>query len=197
MTEPSSVRLLYRVAHQLRYRELPELIEQRVTITSLETVEASLRELTRGWVAEDARLQHPEYVEGALVKYGLIDAQFGASKELLAHRTTLIGLDGMRACGFLPPRGRRWDADEMACGAGFAEELAEDLAADECVVKLMLRDGFPTGQPMEELRDEWNARGEFPTRLRIRPGYLPRELMVIDACATNARSVWFSKHFYL
>jgi hypothetical protein len=197
MTEVSTLRLLHRVAHGLRYRELTELIDRRVMITSLEMVEGALRGLTRGWVAEDARLQHPEYVEGAMVKYGLIDAQFAASNALLEHRTTMVGLEVMRACGFLPRRGERWEADEMACGVGFVEDLAADLAVGECVVKLMLRDGLSAEEHWEPLRAEWNESGSMPKELRIRAGYLPREMKVVDACVTNARSVWFSRHFYL
>jgi hypothetical protein len=103
----------------------------------------------------------------------------------------------MRACGFLPRRGERWEADEMACGVGFVGDLAEDLAEDRCMVKLMLRDGLSNEEHWEPLREERNATGSMPKTLRIRAGYLPREMTVVDACVTNACSVWFARHFYL
>ena len=85
----------------------------------------------------------------------------------------------------------------MACGVGFVEDLAEDLAGDRCVVKLMLRDGLSNEEHREPLREAWNETGSMPKQLRIRAGYLPREMTVVDACVTNASSVWFWKHFYL
>ncbi|HEY7426075.1 MAG TPA: hypothetical protein VH682_17725 [Gemmataceae bacterium] len=31
---------------------------------------------------------------------------------------------------------------------------------------------------------------------RVTPGYLPHPFRIVDACVTNASSVWLQKHFY-
>jgi hypothetical protein len=195
-TETPTWRSLYRVAHGLRYRELVDLIGRRVAIASLDTVEAALRALASRWLASGVVLHHPEHVEGALFKYGLIDAEFDASRALLEHEETIEGLDVMRACGFLPRRGVVWERDEVACGAAFAHELADDLAQGACVLKLMLKDDLPVEEHLGWLDDTMTRQGGRG-ELRLPAGYLPRELTVIDACVTNASFVWFNKHLYL
>jgi hypothetical protein len=50
------------------------------------------------------------------------------------------------------------------------------------------------GRPGEGARVE-GADGQVA--LRVPEGYLPRPFRVIDACLTNARSVWLWKHFYV
>jgi hypothetical protein len=196
-TEVATWRALYRVAHGLRYRELPELIGQRVTIRSPETAGESLRRLAGRWVTEAAVLRHPEIVEGTLFKYGMIDAELDAARGLLDHEATIVALEVMRECGFLPRRGVPWAADDVACGAGFAHELAEDLARGECLVKLWLRDDIPVEEHMQRLCTAADHGVNRPGRTSRAPGYLPRELTVTDACVTNASFVWFSRHLYL
>jgi hypothetical protein len=194
--EIPSWRALYRVAHGLRYRELADLIGHRITITSM-AVEDTLRGLASRWLMDDAALRAPGHVEGTLVKYGLIDAEFEASNRLLDHEDTIEGLDAMRACGFLPKRGEVWERDEVACGAAFAHELAEDLSEGTCLLKLMLQDDLGPEKHFQWTRDAVRHGLDHPAPLRLPPGYLPRELTVIDACATNASFVWFCKHLYL
>ncbi|HEY0478971.1 MAG TPA: hypothetical protein VGD37_15740 [Kofleriaceae bacterium] len=196
-TEVATWRALYRVAHGLRYRELPELIGQRVTITSPETTGESLRRLAGRWLAEGAVLRHPEIVEGTLFKYGMIDAELDAARGLLDHEATIVGLDVMRECGFLPRRGEPWAADDVACGAGFAHDLAGDLVKNEGIVKLWLRDDIPVDEHMQWLSTAVNHGVDRPGRFSLPSGYLPRELTVADACVTNASFVWFSRHLYL
>lgn len=196
-TEIPTWRALYRVAHDLRYRELSDLIGQRVTIASLAAVEAALRRVAKRWLASDAVMRQPRTAEGTLFKYGLIDAEFVASSRLLEDEDTIEGLDAMRACGFLPRRGVVWERDEVACGAAFAHELADDLAKGVCVLKLMLKDDLPVDGHMRWLQDAVNHGHDGSVPLRLPADYLPRELTVADACVTNAGFVWFSKHLYL
>jgi hypothetical protein len=63
--------------------------------------------------------------------------------------------------------------------------LAEEVATGRVFVNLFLEGGRPASTPAELVQ------------LRIPEGYLPRSFRVVDACVTNAASVWLWKHFYL
>lgn len=71
----------------------------------------------------------------------------------------------------------------MDCLSPFAREVG----AGACVLKVFLQD--PTATP-ERMR----AQRGGPS---ILAGYFPTELVVLDACVTNAPSVWFAKYFYI
>jgi hypothetical protein len=184
---------LLRIARELRYRPLPALIGRRVALASLASIEEVVRGLAWTYVPLDARWQPPEMLEGALAKYGLIDTELAAPEHLLDAPDTQRGLELLKQLGFLVSPEELAELTEAFGGDGGAfcfEQLIADLDTRSCVLKLFLQDEIEF--------DTRNARNK-PTRPRLNlpDNYFPRELVVIDACVTNAGFVWFHKHFYL
>jgi hypothetical protein len=188
MTDPR----VLRIARELRYRPLPALIGRRVEIASIASIEGMVRDLASLYLPFDARWQPPEMLEGALAKYGLIDTELSAPEHLLDIPDTQRGLELMRELGFLVSAEELAElAEALGDGGEFCfEQLIADLDARSCVLKLFLQD--------EIAFDARIARFKATALQLVLPvDYFPRELVVIDACVTNARFVWFNKHFYL
>jgi hypothetical protein len=151
----------------------------------------------RPWLGDGARMQSPEarYAELALIKYGLIDAELVGKRELIEDAGTLVGLEAMRECGFLPRRGERWKEEETEGGVEFLATLDEELIRDGCVLKLMLKDGLSTEAHLE--RATGVLGGATAAVKAAVAGILPREFMVEDACVTNSGYAWFARYFYV
>jgi hypothetical protein len=184
----SAIRLLLRLARELRYRPLAHLIGRRVRVDSLAGVELALAGL-----AGDVRWEANVHLEGALAKYGLVDARGAAPHAWLEHSGTLPGIATLRACGFVPARGERWEEHDLSDFGGanaLLEQLVEDLGERRCICKLMLRDDIPDAEHQARLMKA--KRG-----LRLPATYFPRTFEVVDACVTNSDFVWFARHFYL
>ncbi len=181
---------LLRLGRGLRYREIPELIGQRLFVDSVAAIEVAVRGLVP-WLSPDAAWGDSSS-ELALFKYGIADIELRVSPSLLDHPSTSTGLDVARRQGFLPRRGERWEEldDAIGCLAAFAE----DFDPASCVLKLFLRDNIPEREHMRWLMA---AARERPRSLALPVGYFPRELVVEDACVTNAGFIWFCTHFYL
>jgi hypothetical protein len=181
---------LFRLGRELRYRPMPALVGKTVGASSVADVERALGALVAPWVP-DAAFAGEERVELTLVKYGLVDVDFAAPAALLADAATLRGLPALRACGMLPKRGERWDAEEAEVGLACLSTLADGLGP--AVLKLYLEDDLP-----ERGRTWWIAAYEQTRRMPSLPeGYFPRTFTVLDACVTNAPGIWLAKHFYL
>ena len=94
------VTYLRKILRGLRYCSLPKLIDRRVEICSLETVEADIFAILGGDLPADSRLIEREHLEGAIAKYGIIDAEFSISNRHLAS-CSLIDSATLREFGFI------------------------------------------------------------------------------------------------
>jgi hypothetical protein len=190
-----TTRALYRLGRELRYRKLP-VIGQSLRITSLAEVEPVLRQLVAPWVTADAPWDGCELL-GGLAKYGLLDRWFTAPAALLDDPSTLVGAAALRENGLGGQREPDEDPEleEMtaAAEAGCLVDLATDLDAGTCLLKLFLEDDLPGEQHSKHLIESYRATGE----LSLPANYFPRAFVVTDACVTNASGIWFGKHFYL
>ena len=189
--------LLRKVAKELRYLLLTDIIGSRVTIHSIETIQADILHSLSPPLPATAVLERPEqrFLIGALIKYGLMDLTF-AIPEPIATGTDAPGILLLQQLGFvIAPKqhpavsadGAMW-SDDPTCLA----ELADSLNMHHFVVRLFLElppdtDGLP---PLDDPA-HWFAPFRLPT------SYFPKTFTVSDACMSNAGFVWFHKHFYV
>ena len=179
---------LRKILRGLRYCSLPKLIDRRLEICSLESVEADIFAILGGDLPADSRLVSPEriYLEGAMAKYGIIDAKFSIS---IRHLTACPSIDGttLRELGFvLSPEDKNSLAENVletdGEDVGLLDFLADDVENNEAMIKLFLR----------------AAESQSPRlSLKLAENYFPQTFVVEDACMTNSNNVWFNKHFYM
>jgi hypothetical protein len=175
--------LVRRVARGLRYRPLGQLVGRTVLVRDLDAIEEAVRVGLGDEFPVACRLDGPElvYRHGAVAKYGILDLRFSVLTDLLVGAASGVPL--LRELGFLPGESEQPlpVCDDPVC----LEMLAEEVAAGHVFVNLFLEGGRPEAAPGGS------------ERLRVPEGYLPRSFRVVDACVTNAASVWLWKHFYL
>jgi hypothetical protein len=180
--------LVKAVARSLRYRSLDHLIGRPVEIRDIGRVEEAVRSALGPDLPDGCRLAGPEpiYRHGAVAKYGILDLVFSVPGEMPIGDVR-GGLALLHDLGFLPggdgPQHRV--CDDPLC----LEMLQEELDEGRVWLLLFLEGGRPDGSRVED------ADGQVD--YRIPEGYLPRPFLVVDACLTNARSVWLWKHFYV
>lgn len=186
------------MGHTLRYRTVPELIGRMVVIKSLEEIDEVLRKLAGKWAAPQQRRDLAgDLAELTLLKHGLIDAELEAARGALEHAETLVGMEALRECGFVPKRGEQWTPEERRDAVGMATILAEDMVEGSGVLKLMLTDGGTSEAHIDFLLEELKAVGGDFSKLKLRAEVFPMELKVDDACVTNSLHVWCARYFYL
>ena len=95
-------RLVRRIANELRYRSLDDLICREVTINHLDSVEKDIHAALIGVLPPDCKYVATElkFLEGAIVKYGIIDATFTAPEQLLNSRDQ-GGISLLKELGFV------------------------------------------------------------------------------------------------
>jgi hypothetical protein len=181
--------LIKSVARGLRYRSLDHLIGRAIEIHDLDQIEDAVRFGLGPDMPEDCRLAGPERHtrEVAVAKYGILDLRFTAPGNLLTGEAR-TGVRLLRELGYLPkhqdPQQRV--GDYMMC----LTMLQENLTEGRTYFRLFLKDGRP--------RDEAIVNGpDGDISLRVPDSYLPQAFRIIDACVSNAASVWLWKHFYL
>jgi hypothetical protein len=167
---------------------LPNLIDRRVEVCSLETFESDLFAILGGDLPADSRLVSPDrfHLEGAIAKHGLIDVEFSVSSRHLAA-CSLIDGETLRELGFILSPEDKESLSKNALEAegedvGLLDLLVEEVAANEAMIKLFLK----------------TTKTQSPSpSLKLAANYFPRTFVVEDACLTNSCYVWLSKHFYL
>jgi hypothetical protein len=168
-------RRLYRVARQLRYRELPELIGRSVVIPSVDQVEAT--------VMRCFELGPPINLlgrfEATAAKYGLLDLEFTSLQSTLTLQDR-GGVALLKQLSFVKEdRTEENLRNEEFC----LQELEESISGRELVKLFLISDLDLDSNPLR-------AKGF------LQRSALPRAFRVTDACLTNSDYVWFNKHFY-
>jgi hypothetical protein len=199
--------LLRKVARELRYRPIPELIGTKVTIESASAVPCTVAEALTTLFPVPLRFIGPQepWITVSLAKYCHLDLTFGVDGvEWRPHDD--FGITTLKKLGFaLHPRElsknerqHLTEEKDPTC----LRELAEDINQGGAVLRLFLEE-----TPRRELLDYWkgvmkNGKGHLfeggVDQMRILlEGFFPHDLAISDACLTNARFIWFHKHFYL
>lgn len=183
----SFVRITYakKILRGLRYSSLPKLIGRKIEICSIETIESDIFAILGGDLPNDSLLISSENIrrEGAIAKYGIIDAEFSISNRHLVN-CPVIERNTFRELGFvLSPEDKEYvtknplpNGDE---DVGLLDFLAEDIEKNEAIIKLFLRCDRPN------------------LYLKLPKDFFPREFTIQDAYMTNSGYVWLNKHFYL
>ncbi len=196
--------LLRKVAKELRYRPLLDLIGQEVEIKSLGTVENDIR-LTIGVSLPSECVMSSPLSELALVRYGILDLYFEAPRSMLANNYQ-SGIPLLKELGFAvePEHAQELIETRRGLGDKFADdptclnELANDLAENRTLLKLFLRGESGIlrylRQLPEEIRDQESMK--IPENFELPANYFPHSFLLTDACVTNANFVWFHTHFY-
>jgi len=193
----TSTTLLKKVAREIRYRSLPDLIAQPVEIYSLETVEIDIRQaLGAKWPNECRLVSKASQMAMTIAKLGIMDLRFSAPKSILADEYE-NGLSLLKKLGFLA-ESETEQTTEQEFEIAFTDDptclsqLADDIAKNSTLLKLFLKREAGFEKSMREaVGIIAMEKPELPSN------YFPLILSITDACFTNADFVWFLKHFYL
>lgn len=187
--------LIRRIARELRYRSFDDLISREVTINHLDSVGKDICAALFDALPQGCKYfeTEREFLEGAIVKYGIIDVTLTAPEHLLNSRDQ-GGISLLRNLGFIEEVDKEVQddfSDLIGSDLSCLELLAEGLEKKRTLIKLfLLAEGQATDWSELLLRIEGGS-------LRIPEGYLPRLFQVEDACITNSDFAWFKKHLYL
>ncbi len=183
MNKVNNLSLVKRLARDLRYRSLPELIGQSVVIQHADSIEEDLRKVLAHLLPLEALFEWPRrpHMDRTLAKYGVLDVTFRIPTMMVPEEVEQ-GLPLLKKLGFLPEQSildqlpLTFENDPTCLS-----ELHDDLTDDQTFVRLWLEAQGPRPKALIALPDD----------------YLPRPFTIRDACVSNATLVWFHKHFYL
>lgn len=170
------MQLVQWIAARLRYQPIPQIIGQTIQIDSLQVLEADLHAAISPQVPELGKLVDPELssIKQTLAKHHVIDLTFQIEDNLVAEHTQ-TGIDLLNDLGFMMNTAELEQFEYVAALVGdnfddptLLSELQLDLMDEQMVLRILLRDV------------DGNANS----------------FIVVDACITNAASVWLHKHPY-
>jgi hypothetical protein len=195
--------------HDIKYRELPTLINKTITIAALDSIAVDVENKVRPYLPACGKLElRSSNMQGILAKYKMLDLSFTTETPVLTQedkidRQTLVDL------GFLTQKPQ--DASLVPTNGDEAEEdptCLNDLIEEgqkgyeslmifldlwpirNAIAEYMqaVKQAQSTGDPVATALDELLLRVNdlFPGTFKIR-----------DVCITNSDFVWFHKHFYM
>ena len=200
--------LLRKVARQLRYRPLPELIGTRVTIASVETVPNTVAAAVATTFPLPIHFAEPKepWITVALAKYCHLDLTF-AVEGVEWQPSDIRGTSILKELYFaahpadIPEEQRQIDLhdDDPTCVAF----LGDDIAKGKASLRLFIEE-----VPHRDLIDHIKAlmtsgkghllEGSAEGMSTILEDFFPHKMAITDACLTNAPGyIWLHKHFYL
>lgn len=186
--------LVRTLARNVKYRELPDLIGQKITVHAFDSL---LDDIQNGLnISESASLIVKDYLllRGAIAKYGIVDLRYHVSPDAL--KISSSGVRVLRDLALAPPSEQL--EDEFDSGENFADALAltyledivEETTTNSSYLLLFLRTKLPRLDAKESLKRYFQYMKSFPN------DFFPREFIVEDAALSNTRMAWISKHFY-
>jgi hypothetical protein len=191
MTQEPSTRLkgLIRwVARNLQYHPVTELIDQPLTLSSLDRIVNDSQELIRRFFPGGTyRGPEEKYRVGVLAKYGLLDLTFAVPEADFPPKD-VPGCTPLRSLGFVGTRKSSANPEDPNELLIWLEQMEEEIKNDGAIVKLMLVETKHLAPERETWRKWVREPGLMP---------FPKDFRVLDACLTNSDSVWINKHFYL
>jgi hypothetical protein len=198
MDDAKLLSLIKQLARNLRYKGLPDLIGQIITIHSFETVYADIYNTLNLPVGITHIEKDRKYIKGALAKYGFIDLRFTVPVDelvaalnglsVLTHlslvytKEQLIQFDAV-----LDPNEDFIDGMELE----FLTDIVEDIANNSAYLLLFLKADIPELSPQENVKRFFQYMKSFPD------DFFPKQFIVQDAALSNTKMAWISKHFYI
>lgn len=200
---------LLRLLHEVRYREISELIGKEIVISIFSSIRQELTNAVHGLIRLNGGLELTnDDLSGTLAKYAILDLKFAMAQRVLAEPDKL-GRKALSDLGFLLSKedqkvARELEEKDPTC----IESLVEGLTARKEWLLVFLelaprgdpilerlnatQHAIQTGVPVEEasIFALHQAIEALPTRF-------PAKFKIIDACITNSDFIWFHKHFYL
>lgn len=180
--------LFKKIARQIRYRPLTELIGKTIQLDGLDQVEGVLLNVLP---AGCQLLVDVDHMTASLAKYGLLDLEFSAPAEALSI-DSLSGIQVLRANPLLLPIDPEdIIPEDIKDGEVQLAHCLAQLERNKTVAKLFLTSTYPTMTIEEKLRFYKLYHKQLPN------DFFPRAFVIKDACITNLASIWFWKHLYL
>ena len=182
---------ILQISNELRYRSLPDLIGQEISIRYLDSIASNLNELLVNIFPDELTLITP--------KRSLVTAKYGVLK--LNFRMLYVelkapyryGVSLVRELGFLPPH-EEIPGLEVREVVNSWKALESETTKNQIYLSLFLQRKFAFRLKYllkrKSLTIEIKWRDQHFNRF-----IFPHKFIIKDACLTNARIVWFYKHY--
>lgn len=202
-------RKLLRLLHEVRYREITELIGKEIVISTFSSIRQELTDAVHALIPLNGQLElTSKNLSGTLAKYAILDLKFATSQQVLSEPDKL-SRKALTDLGFLVSKkdekaARELEDRDPTCIESLVEGLPEEK---EWLLVFLELD--PRGDPFMErfhARQRAIEAGVAPEEaydvclqeaVEALPTRFPAKFKIIDACITNSDFIWFHKHFYL
>ncbi len=199
---------------KLRYRYLPRLIGQKVTIPSIDRIDSSIRANILPAVPGNFRLQDSiDNLSLVMGKYGFLDVTFASPEQLLSPADK-INQAALRELGFSPrPEDPAKDVElaikgQMGEDRACLEVVIEGTREQGCFLRLFLNSKWSQDTIMRFVKqmaeeqshgvsEEFATEAAASTLTRKMRDWFPIAFTIEDACLSNSDAVWIAKHGYL
>ena len=183
----AEISLIKQVARGIRYSRLSELIGQAVSVSSLESAEKTVETLVNQNVPGDYVTEPVEkrFLNGAIAKYGILDQTLIALSNV-PDPGYEVGIRVLKQLNLLP----KSSADEIAMEMwrDVLLGMLQDIESGKTFIRVFSKTDVTDYSLRERLTFTIDG---LPTN------FFPRTFIIEDACISNAKDVWLSKHFYL
>jgi len=175
--------VLRHLHRSLAYQRLPELIGKHVQIQSTSSAATEVVALARRSFEFEVKSQRDDLF-AMFARYGVLDLEYGIDN--IGCSIDRPGLGALRELGLVDSPPDEDGLRESDLMPDFLEDLAAQVDLGTIHLKVFLE------------APEVHARGGIPSQSWTRSKIIwPQQLLVVDACITNASKVWLAKHFYL
>lgn len=198
--------ILKQIAREIRYHTINDLIGRKIRFVRSGTIINDIR-LALGNLLPNSSELYRSLNTGVIAKYGIIDLSFKVPSKVL-KKDYRSGIPLLQELGFILPPEKLEEAIKFANESGMKSpedplcwsELAEEIAKGNTFLQLFMKGKavFPPKyySRVSTRKKTWNFIRNIYSGLKW-ISYFPQEFEIVDACYTNAWSVWLWKHFYL
>jgi len=172
-----------KLARELCYEELSDVIGQSIRIYSIDSVYEDVARLLNSRFVLHAEKPEIQFTLRRLVKYGLFDLKFRTDARCTKPDRPLRVL---KSLGYL--REPELEEDIQFADGELDRSIADVLKRQNYLLVFLQTEKIPdldVTMPFEILQ------AGIPEK------YFPRECVIVDAAITNFRGAWLWKHLYL
>jgi len=200
-------RHLLRRLHDVKYRELIELVGREIMISNLAGIASDVLAAVEPYLPACGKIElSSTNMRGVLAKYKMLDLSFITTNPVLSKGDRL-DRKKLVALGFVPGKETAGmddgsDDEDPTCLA----ELVQDAQVGHEWLKVFLdveprRDSMAEYLHVYQEAEQAGAKDASSTAydrlLRQVDSLFPSRFRIRDACVTNSDFVWFHKHFYM
>lgn len=187
--------LVKQLARTIKYRPLPELIGQKITIHGLDSIASDVQHSLWPSLVDDCHwyITQESFLRGQIAKYGLLDLTFHAPNNILEndYQNGISLLKDLRLVSHTKEIKDESEEDKQITKALFDssnefKQMLKDIAENKNFLLLFLQT-----EPFRTTKERFKY-----TINSLPEGYFPREFIIEDAALTNLRIAWLWKHFY-